>query len=134
MPQTDEEKRYTAWQEAAGKDIELAFGVLQCRFQMMARPFLGHCLEKISRVVSSCLIMHNMCVSDRVMDGDVCAKYNSANKVMEEEDGDMVIDYKNGEENLVLATLTIQLLSRTFWHDKIIGLKSMIERNTHVPI
>ena len=43
MPLTNEEKRYTAWQEAARKHIERAFGVLQCRFQVMARPFLGHC-------------------------------------------------------------------------------------------
>jgi hypothetical protein len=39
MPLTDEEKRYTSWQEAAKKDIERAFGVLQCRLQVMARPF-----------------------------------------------------------------------------------------------
>jgi hypothetical protein len=39
MPLTDEKKKYTAWQEAARKDIERAFGVLQCRFQVMARPF-----------------------------------------------------------------------------------------------
>ena len=139
MPLTDEEKRYTAWQEAARKDIERAFGVLQCRFQVMARPFLGHCLNKISRVVSSCLIMHNMCVSDRVMDGDVYARYNPANKVMEEEDGDVLIECKMGRKlwcvpKLVLAMLTIQSLSRTFWNDKIIGVKSMIERNTHVSI
>jgi hypothetical protein len=41
LPQTDAENRYTAWQEASRKDIERAFGVLQSRFQVMSRPFLG---------------------------------------------------------------------------------------------
>ncbi|KAI2509563.1 Plant transposon protein [Fragilaria crotonensis] len=48
LPLTEPERRYTAWQEAARKDIERAFGVLQSRFQVMARPFLGHSLKKIS--------------------------------------------------------------------------------------
>ncbi len=101
MPLTDKEKRYTAWQEVARKEIEQAFGVLQCQFQVVAQPFLGHCLKKISRVVSSCLItMHNVCVSNRVMNGDVYARYNPANKVKEEDDGDVVIECKNGEETV----------------------------------
>ena len=97
MPLTDEEKRYTAWQEAARKDIERAFGVLQSRFQVMARPFLGHCLKKVSTVVSACLIMHNMCVSDRIMEGNVYARYNPANNVMEDE-VDVGIENENGAE------------------------------------
>jgi hypothetical protein len=92
---TEPERRYTAWQEAARKDIERAFGVLQSRFQVLARPFLGHSLKKISNIVSACLIMHNMCVSDRVMDGDVYAWYNPANSfAMDEEES---IENENSE-------------------------------------
>ncbi len=37
VPVSALEKAFTAWQEAARKDdIERAFGVLQCRFQVMA--------------------------------------------------------------------------------------------------
>ncbi len=125
MPLTDEEKRYTAWQEAARKDIQGAFGVLQCRFQVMTRPFLRHCLKKISRVVTSCLIMHNMCVSDRVMDGDVHARYNPANKVTEEEDGDVVIEYKNGEETVVRAQIGLGNVNNS------IVVKNVLERQNH---
>ena len=96
LPLTDAEKRYTAWQEASRKDIERAFGVLQSRFQVMARPFLGHSLKQISNVVSACLIMHNMCVSDRVMGGDVYARYNPANSLTIDEDE--MIENENGEE------------------------------------
>jgi hypothetical protein len=96
LPLTDAEKRYTAWQEASRKDIERAFGVLQSPFQVMVRPFLGHSLKKISNVVSACLIMHNMCVSDRVMGGDVYARYNPANSLTIDEDE--MIENENGEE------------------------------------
>jgi hypothetical protein len=42
----------------------------------MARPFHAISLVKMSNTVSACLIMHNMSVSDRVMDGNVHAVYD----------------------------------------------------------
>jgi hypothetical protein len=74
-PVTEEEKRYTAWQEAARKDIERAFGVLQAKFQVLARPIHVMKLADIHLLVSACLILHNMCVSDRIMK-DVNLRYN----------------------------------------------------------
>jgi hypothetical protein len=85
VPVSASEKAFTAWQEAARKDIERAFGVLQCRFQVMARPFHAHSLVKMSNTVSACLIMHNMCVSDRVMDGNVYAIYDPSHNNVEEQ-------------------------------------------------
>ena len=38
MPVFSEEIAFSAWQESSRKDIERAVGVLQCRFQVMARP------------------------------------------------------------------------------------------------
>jgi Plant transposon protein len=76
MPVTAEEIAFSAWQESCRKDIERAFGVLQCRFQVMARPFHAMSLVKMSNTVSACLIMHNMAVSDRVMEGNVHAVYD----------------------------------------------------------
>ena len=77
-PITDLEKSYTGWQEAARKDIERAFGVLQCKFQWFARPIHLHDLNDIAKRVGACLILHNMCVSDRIMGGDCRATYNPA--------------------------------------------------------
>ena len=67
-PITDQEKRFTGWQESARKDIERAFGVLQGRFKAIAYPI--HFLDQdcIYAMVTSCLIMHNMCISERVME------------------------------------------------------------------
>lgn len=76
-PVTDNEKLFAEWQESKRKDIERAFGVLQGKFQVLCRPLLGHCLTELSNIVACCIIMHNMCVSDRVM-CDVQMYYNPA--------------------------------------------------------
>ena len=78
------EKKFTQWQEAARKDIERAFGVLQqAKFQVLARPIHTMNLERIGKKVACCLILHNMCVSDRVMGGDVTACYNPSEQILE---------------------------------------------------
>ncbi len=59
--------------------------MLQCRFQVMARPFHAHSLVKMSNTVSACLIMHNMCVSDRVMDGNVYAIYDPSHNYCDDQ-------------------------------------------------
>jgi hypothetical protein len=79
-PITQKESIMTAWQEGARKDIETAFGSLQSKFQWIARPINLHNLTDISnRVAMSYPPQH--VVSDRVMDGDVNARYNPAQMV-----------------------------------------------------
>ena len=80
-PVGDYEKALTSWQESARKDIERAFGVLQGKFQVLARPIVIRSLKLIEELVTCCLILHNMCVSDRVMEGDVRARYNPSNSL-----------------------------------------------------
>lgn len=67
-PITEEEKRYTSWQEGARKDIERAFGILKSCWQFMSRPIHLMNIEDLGRRVQSCLILHNILVSDRIMD------------------------------------------------------------------
>jgi hypothetical protein len=69
------DKIYTAWQEGARKDIERAFGILQSKWQCLARPMHQINLEQIGARMTCCMILHNMCVSDRIM-GDVMARYD----------------------------------------------------------
>jgi Plant transposon protein len=73
-PITEEEVRFTGWQESARKDIERVFGVLQCKWKAVAFHIQGLCLVGIGNMVATCLILHNMGVSDRVM-GDVNKRY-----------------------------------------------------------
>jgi len=80
-PANIQEKKYTKWQEGCRKDIERAFGVLQAEFQCMARPFQHINPDLIGERVATCLILHNMCVSDRVM-LDVHAQYNPSSSIV----------------------------------------------------
>jgi hypothetical protein len=75
QPITHQEKRFTAWQESARKDIERAFGVLQCRFKALAVPIHTRDTEIIANLAGCCLILHNMCVSERVM-GEIGVRYD----------------------------------------------------------
>ena len=58
---------YTYWQEGAHKDIERAFGVLKGKYQFVAQPILMHNMTDIANRLATCLMFHNMSVSDRVM-------------------------------------------------------------------
>jgi hypothetical protein len=51
----------------------------------MAHPFQAHVLERISNIVSCCMMMHNMCISDCMMDCDVYARYNPAYNITDME-------------------------------------------------
>ncbi len=65
-PLTEQESKFTAWQEAAQKDIERGFGVFQSKLRHVARPIHDMHLATIAVKFAACMILHNMCVSDRV--------------------------------------------------------------------
>jgi hypothetical protein len=76
VPATREEKKYTSWQEGARKDVERAFGVLKNIWQFLDRPILLHNLTDISNRVVTCLLLHNILVTDRVMKEASGSYYN----------------------------------------------------------
>ncbi len=80
-PITEAEKKFTAWQESARKDIERAFGVIQGCWKFTARPIPLMAVKTISARIATCMMLHNMLVSDRVMDGDVYARYSPSNSL-----------------------------------------------------
>jgi len=88
QPVTEAEKRLTQFQESARKDIERAFGVLQMKFQCVCRPIHLMELSKTSDMVSASCVLHNMCVSDRVMKGDVHARHVPTNSFESPKDAD----------------------------------------------
>ena len=67
---TPSEKRFTKWQEAIRKLIERAFGVLQIKFQYLARPVHLRNPKEIGDVVRACIILHNMMVEYRIENCD----------------------------------------------------------------
>jgi hypothetical protein len=64
VPATREEKQYTLWQEGARKDVERAFGVIKNTWQFLDRLILLHDLTDISNRAVSCLLLHNILVTD----------------------------------------------------------------------
>jgi len=89
-PILPEEKIFSDWLASARKDIERAFGVLQLKFQVMARPMHSFTLEGCCDIASCCLILHNMCVSDRIM-GDPKLRYRADHSL--DREVDEVIEY-----------------------------------------
>ncbi|XP_057543450.1 uncharacterized protein LOC130821679 [Amaranthus tricolor] len=63
-PQTAKARLFAQHQEAARKDVERVFGVLQARFAIIRKPSLAWDEERLSDIITSCIIMHNMIVED----------------------------------------------------------------------
>ncbi|CAL9012520.1 unnamed protein product [Prunus brigantina] len=52
-------------QEAYRKDVERAFGILQARFAVVARPARQWYRDDIWEVLKTCIILHNMIIEDK---------------------------------------------------------------------
>lgn len=64
-PQGLKRRNFATKQEAARKDIERAFGVLQARFHILCRPSRMWYHERMAVVMRACIIMHNMIVEEQ---------------------------------------------------------------------
>lgn len=91
-PFFEDEKKFSEWQEGARKDIERAFGVLQCRWKCMCSPFYYMDQQCIYQMVTSCLIFHNMCVQERIM-GNCTDRYDASTETDVAEQPHHIIDH-----------------------------------------
>ncbi|KAI3509156.1 hypothetical protein L1887_24191 [Cichorium endivia] len=57
--------KFKAAQERARKDVERAFGVLKKRWQILENPARPRSVEKLSRIMYACIILHNMIIEDQ---------------------------------------------------------------------
>jgi hypothetical protein len=110
FPIKTEERKFMEWQSAARKDIERAFGLLQMKFKAVANPIQLHNIKDVAIMVKCCLCLHNMCVSDRIMNGDFSADYDPTktllNKVWGREEA-VVINSTTGTSIGLAATRRI---------------------------
>ncbi|XP_057545937.1 uncharacterized protein LOC130824930 [Amaranthus tricolor] len=63
-PQTPKARLFAQHQDAKRKDVERAFGVLQARFEIIRKLSLAWDEERLSDIITFCMIIHNMIVKD----------------------------------------------------------------------
>ncbi|XP_057770220.1 uncharacterized protein LOC130990035 [Salvia miltiorrhiza] len=63
-PTDEKSKRFKVMQEAARKDIERAFDVLQSRWAIIKGPARLWSKAELSDIMFTCIILHNMIVQD----------------------------------------------------------------------
>ena len=85
QPIIRQEVRFAAWQESARKDVERAFGILKSQWKFVEHKIHLLDLSKISLRMNSCLILHNILVTDRVM-GSCELLYDPAYSIEVEEE------------------------------------------------
>ncbi|KAM0821209.1 hypothetical protein ACQ4PT_025201 [Festuca glaucescens] len=61
-PNSAQEARFAKVQEAARKDVERAFGILQARWAIARHPARAWSVQTLLEVMTACVIMHNMIV------------------------------------------------------------------------
>ena len=62
-----QEVRFTAWQESTRNDVERIFGMLKSQWKFVEHKIHLLDLTKISLRMNTCLVLHNILVTNRVM-------------------------------------------------------------------
>ncbi|GKB96603.1 ALP1-like protein isoform X1 [Tanacetum coccineum] len=76
-------------QESARKDVERAFGVLQGRWHIIAQPARSWTVNKLRRIMYTCIILHNMILKNQkfalsdIGDTYICPRANLARSWIE---------------------------------------------------
>jgi len=64
LPLTDKDRLFAQHQEAARKDVECAFGILQKRWAIIRHPARLWDRRELEDIMMACIILHNMIVED----------------------------------------------------------------------
>jgi hypothetical protein len=64
MPPNGKRSHFVKYQEAARKDVERCFGVLQARFAIVRNPASQWSMDFITDIMFSCCTLHNMILAN----------------------------------------------------------------------
>ncbi|GJW18463.1 ALP1-like protein [Tanacetum coccineum] len=81
-PGTNDHKRisYKTKHEAARKDVERAFSVLKKKWKLIIHPARGMSRRRLSDVMYTCIILHNMIIHDNEM--AICSEFFRGNNTV----------------------------------------------------
>ena len=65
-PRNNKEKLFSKQQEGCRKDVERVFACLLQKFQVLQKDVRLWYIPAITNILNACIIMHNMCVVDRI--------------------------------------------------------------------
>jgi hypothetical protein len=91
VPVTEEDRRFTIWQEKSRKDVERGFGLLKRKFKVLRDPLEMWFLEDVAKMVRALIVLHNMMVEERVS--------NNQLESIDDYDVDYSDDEESGQEN-----------------------------------
>lgn len=80
-PQDAASKYFSHLQEAAQKDIECAFGVLQACWKILTAPCRLWSTHDLRNIMYCCIILHNMIVEERMEDDRILKDYKSKTNI-----------------------------------------------------
>ncbi|XP_022024868.1 putative nuclease HARBI1 [Helianthus annuus] len=63
-PEDEKRKKFTKRQEAARKDIERAFGVIQKKWAVLEQPARAFTPKRLRLCMYACILLHNMIIED----------------------------------------------------------------------
>ena len=66
VPLDSKEVSFSKWQEGARKDIERSFSQLQGAFPVVYNPMRAMKLNRVSNIVITCVILHNMRIENYI--------------------------------------------------------------------
>ena len=66
IPRDNKEKLFSKQQEGCRKDVERVFACLSQKFQILQKDIRLWYIPDIADILKSCIILHNMCVVDRI--------------------------------------------------------------------
>jgi hypothetical protein len=115
-PQDKIEAVFAKAQEAARKDIERAFGVLQARFAIVRGPARFWDKKTLVNVMTCCVILHNMIIEDERGLNLPCFYDNVGTRVRPERNPDRIAGFLEAHRQIENAATHKQLRADLLAH------------------
>ena len=109
IPRNNKEKLFSKQQEGCRKDVERVFACLSQKFQILQRDIRLWYIPDISDILKACVIMHNMCVVDRITKVgreqyhlEILSAFSENNRYDPFERSSTIFHYEHNQEDVIV--------------------------------